>query len=402
MKVLQINVTYKYGSTGRIVSDIDLILRNSGHSSYVAYGRNYSGKEDFLIKIGNNKTQFLHGLKTRLFDRHGFGSFSDTKRFVEKIQSINPDIIHLHNIHGYYLHIGVLFQFLKECNKPVVWTLHDAWAFTGHCAYFEYVNCEKWINGCFECPQLKEYPKSMMMDASKKNYIEKKQLFTSLPNLTIVTPSNQLAKLVEQSFLGNYNINTINNGIDLNVFQPTNNDCFNDIHKSGKKVILGVASKWEKRKGLDSFIKLASMLDDTRQIVLVGVSEEQQKLLPSNIKSIRRTSNIEELASIYASADVFVNPTLEDTFPTTNLESFACGTPVITYKTGGSPESITPGTGLIVEKNNIIELYKAIESILSHDKLAFTTNCVKHATMMYNKDDRYREYIALYQSLIEE
>lgn len=402
MKVLQINVTYKYGSTGRIVADIDTILKMNGHSSYVAYGRHYSEIDEHLIKIGSNQSQFLHGLKTRLLDRHGFGSYFETKKLVKKMKSINPDIIHLHNVHGYYLHIDVLFQFLKECKKPVVWTLHDTWAITGHCAYFEYVNCQKWITGCYQCPQTKEYPKSVLLDASKKNYNDKRQLFASLPNLTIVTPSTQLAKLVEQSFLGKYAIKTIHNGIDLNVFKPLSNDYFKEIHALGNKVILGVASKWEKRKGLDSFVQLSSMLDETYQIVLVGVSDDQKKSLPSSIKSIRRTSNIEELASIYASADVFVNPTLEDTFPTTNLESLACGTPVITYKTGGSPESITKETGLVVEKNNIKELHQAIETMLSQEKSAFTTSCVKHATMMYNKDDRYRDYIHLYKSLIEE
>jgi len=402
MKVLQINPVCGIGSTGRIVTDIHKLLLEEGHESVIAYGRGEAINCDNTIKIGNNVDFYKHALKTRLFDKHGFGSKKATEDFIDKIINYNPDIIHLHSIDGYYLNIEILFTFLKKYNKPVVWTLHICWAFTGHCAYFDYANCNKWETHCQKCPEKKSYPKSIFIDNSYNNYEKKKKLFTGLDKLTLVTPSEWLAKLVKRSFLKEYPVKVINNGINLSVFKPIPSN-FRERHNlTNKFIILGVANKWDRRKGFEYFVELSKLIGPDEAIVLVGLSKNQLKHLPRNIIGITRTNNVKELAEIYTSANVFFNPTLEENFPTVNLESQACGTPVISFNTGGSIETIDDTTGFIVEKGDLENTIKIIRKIKSEGKEKYSEFCIKRANKYYNKDDKFQEYIELYKSLGEE
>jgi glycosyltransferase involved in cell wall biosynthesis len=289
----------------------------------------------------------MHGLQTRIFDNHGMASKIATKKLIKQIKQINPNIIHLHNIHGYYLNYAILFEYLNELNIPIVWTLHDCWSITGHCTYFSFVGCNKWKSECYSCPQKKSYPTSWFIDRSKENFRLKKKHFTSLSNMTIVPVSNWLSDLIKESYLHKYPIRTIHNGIDLSVFKPSDSEKFKSMYNiQNKFILLGVANKWELRKGLKDFVELSNLLDSDYKIVLVGLSRKQIEQLPDNILGIERTESVEGLAEIYSAGDVFLNPTYEDNFPTTNLEALACGTPVITYETGGSPEAIDESTGI--------------------------------------------------------
>lgn len=355
LKILQINSVCGFGSTGRIATDLYKVIEEQGHECVIAYGRGKAPEGFKTIKIGNSFDNYMHVAKTRVLDKHGFGSIGATNKFIKEVKKYNPDVIHLHNIHGYYINIELLFNYLKESGKRVIWTLHDCWAFTGHCAYFDYVGCDKWRNRCDECTQQKEYPASNFSDNSRWNYEKKKKLFTSMDQdkLTIVTPSNWLAGLVKESYLKKYKVEVIHNGIDLDVFKPIESDFREKYNIGNKKIILGVASYWDRRKGLNYFVDLSKELDDNYQIVVVGVSEKQKKELPKNIIAITRTNNVNELVEIYSTADIFFNPTLEDNFPTTNLEALACGIPVVTFNTGGSVECINKETGVINFKNSI-------------------------------------------------
>ncbi|RDC49982.1 glycosyltransferase, partial [Acinetobacter sp. RIT592] len=387
MKVLQINSVCGVGSTGRIATDLYKVLEEQGHSCKIAYGRGNAPEGIDTIKIGTNFDNYLHVFKTRMFDEHGFGSVSATKKFIEEVKKYDPDIIHLHNIHGYYINIEILFEYLNEANKPVIWTLHDCWAFTGHCAYFDFVGCDKWKYGCEKCPQKSGYPTSKAKDNSKLNYEKKKKIFTSINNMTIVTPSNWLANLVKESFLSKYNVEVINNGIDLDVFKPIESNFRKKHDLNDKFIILGVASDWSERKGLKYFIELEQNLSEQYKIVIVGVNKKQKAKLSKNIISITRTNNPKELAEIYTAADLFVNPTLEDNYPTTNLESIACGTPVITFETGGSVESIEFKTGKIIPKGNIKQLNDCIETLRNEYKDIMPVQCLKKASDDFNKND---------------
>lgn len=402
MRILQINTVVNSGSTGRITEEIGETFLKNGHESFIAYGRGSRPSKSQLIKIGNRKDVLTHVLKTRITDRHGFGSKKVTQDLIKKIVEINPDAIGLHNIHGYYLNIEVLFNFLKEFNKPVVWTLHDCWAFTGHCAHFERADCYKWQTKCERCPLTKYYPSSFFIDNSKMNFTDKKRLFTGLNNLHIVVPSEWLANHVKNSFLSGYHATVINNGIDLNTFKPIEPDekKFTGLNIAEKKIVLGVTNVWTDRKGLNDFIKLSEMLGTYYKIVLVGLKKKQINKLPANIIGITRTENVNELAELYSAASVFVNPTYSDNFPTTNLEALACGTPVITYNTGGSPEAIDNETGIVVEKGNVYALADAIKQITRNGKQYYSATCRIRAERLYDKNDRYMDYLRLYESLI--
>ena len=397
MNILQINSVCGIGSTGRIATDLHAILLSQRHQSTVAYGRNTAKNCEQSIRIGNRIGNYLHAAQTRLLDKHGFGSYRTTKTFISKIRNLNPDVIHLHNLHGYYIHIGVLFDYLKQANKPVVWTLHDCWAFTGHCSYFDFVDCDCWKTQCCNCPLKNEYPKSFFLDRSRKNYSQKKELFTGVQNLTIVTPSKWLANSVKQSFLQQYPITIINNGIDLSVFQPVSGNFRTRYGLENKFLILGVASIFDKRKGFQYFLDLSKKLKKDERIVLVGLSEKQIRQLPSWIIGIVRTNNVQELAGIYSTADLFVNPTLEDNFPTTNLEALACGIPVVTFNSGGSPECIDKGCGLVVKRGDLPGLISAIEAVRKNGKKFYSAHCQKRAKDLYDKNARFYEYVELYR-----
>lgn len=360
MKILMINVVCGIRSTGRICTDLALELEARGHEVKIAYGRENVPEQfqKYAVRIGNDTDVKLHALKARLFDQAGFGSRRVTEKFVEWVKKYNPDIIHLHNIHGYYINVEVLFKYLETCGKKIIWTLHDCWAFTGHCVYFDYAGCEKWKAQCLKCKQKKEYPSCYGISKAKNNYRMKQKLFTKIPNMTIITPSKWLQELVGQSYLKVYPVAVIYNGIDTDTFKPINSKLRQKYNLGKKKIILGVAAIWDKRKGLKYLLELADRLDDNYQVVIIGLNATQLKQIPEHVIGITKTNNVQELVEWYSTADIYVNPTLEDNYPTTNMEAICCGTPCLTFDTGGSPESAR-AYGKVVEKN-IDALYKAI------------------------------------------
>lgn len=400
MKVLQVHTTINKGSIGHIVNDLGDQLLTGGHQSFIAFGRGAPGGASTLIRIGNHLHTGWHVIHTRLTDRHGFVSKKATERLMNYIRQIDPDLIQLHNLHGYYINIRMLAEYLQQSNKPVVWTLHDCWPFTGHCTYFDSVSCEKWKTGCFQCPKTRLYPSSKVLDSSKRNYLDKKALFAGLKKLHIVTPSQWLKEKVEQSFLQSNDCSVIRNGIDLRLFSPDKAAASTGLlgHIS-KKIILGVAFSLNRNKGLKDFIDLSHHISDDYVIVLVGLRPDLIRKMPARIIGTPRTSNREELASFYASANIFVNPTWQDNFPTTNLEALACGIPVITYETGGSPESVDKSTGRVVPKGDIKALWEAILDMGSKDCDGVRKACRERAERLFNKEERYLDYIRLYEQI---
>lgn len=338
MKILQINTSVNTGSTGRIAEEIGLTLLQQGHESHIAYGRGFRPSKSATIRIGKKADMYLHGLRTILLDDHGFGSAGATRQLIEKIREIKPDVIGLHNIHGYYLNIRVLFEFLKTTGIPVVWTLHDCWSFTGHCSYFDDIQCEKWKTHCAQCPKTRKYPSSLLVDNSIQNFDRKKALFTGLKDVHIVVPSDWLGGLVAESFLSGYPVKTIHNGVDTQIFRPLGDGLRSELGLGNKRIVLGCASIWDKRKGLADLMELSRLLPEDHQVIAIGVTDKQIAAMPPGMMGVKRTESVEQLAAYYSMADVFVNPTYQDNFPTTNIEALACGTPVITYLTGGSPK----------------------------------------------------------------
>lgn len=394
MKVLQINI-FGNLSTGRIAVDIYKTLVMQGHEGIIAFARNTIAEDVPHIRIGNMWSVYADGVMTRLTDKAGFYSRAATKQLIAQIREYNPDIIHLHNIHGYYVNVEILFDYLKESGKPVVWTLHDCWAFTGHCCNFEASACDKWKTGCNHCASLKLYPASFR-DNSRWNYQKKQDLFTGIDRLTLVTPSRWLSELVSESYMKSTRSEVIHNGVDIETFKPTYGDWRKRYGLKDKKIILGVAGTWTPTKGLADFVKLAKMLDESYQVVVVGVSKKQQKALPDNVIGIQRTYDSRELAEIYTIADYFFNPTYDDNFPNVNLEALGCGTPVITYKTGGSPEAIDEKSGVVVEKGDLEAVVRA-----ARERSFYRADCIARANF-FNKEKCYRQYIDLYKSIIRE
>ena len=385
MKVLMINSVCGIRSTGRICTDLAELLEDKGHIVKIAYGRESVPEkyERFAVRIGSELDVRLHGVKSRLLDASGFGSKGATKKFIEWVKTFEPNIIHLHNIHGYYINVELLFEFLKEYGRPVIWTLHDEWAFTGHCAYTS--GCDKWSTECDNCPRISGYPASIT-ENSRSNYIRKRTQFCNLDNTVIVTPSQWLAGRVRQSYLSGYKTMVIHNGIDTESFKPTESDFRAKHGLENKKIVLGVASAWGPRKGFGDFIRLSQMLSDNYKVIMVGVTEKQKKELPSSILAITRTNNVKELAEIYTAADVFVNLTYDDNYPTVNIEAQACGTPAITYRTGGSVESVADGN--IVEQGDLQGVVELLEKELE----------IKE-DFSFDKNDMLRRYIDIYESM---
>ncbi len=391
------------GSTGRIVSDLYDMLVSRGHEVRVAYAHGVATRvpKEHTFKVNGKLGYLLHNVLGRLTDRAGFYSTLHTLRFIRFIKRYQPDVIHLHNLHGYWINISILFKFLAKYNRPVVWTLHDCWAFTGHCAHFLLYGCDKWRCGCHSCEHLNAYPNSWFVDQSKRNFIDKKTLFTALGDkLTIVPVSSWLEGLVKQSFLQNLPIKTIHNGIDLTVFYPKETDAVRMRYGLvGKKVILGVALPWSAYKGLPDFFALRNILDENYMIMLVGLSAEQKNAIPNGIIGLERTESVDELAELYSMADVFVNTTYCDNYPTVNLEAMACGTPVITYNTGGSPEAVTPETGRVVEQGNVNLLALNIQEVCAQVDSTLRNECRKRAEEFFEKRSCFMNYMELYDNI---
>lgn len=368
MKVLLINSVCGIGSTGKICAAIARQYEKEGHEVKIAYGRDASVPQEcrrYAVRIGSDMDVKLHALRNRLLDDHGFASKRATEEFLRWAEEFDPDLVWLHNIHGYYINVQMLFDWLKR--RPQMskkWTLHDCWAFTGHCVHFAVARCDAWQTRCSHCPQKGTYPASILLDNSANNYIRKKNAFTGVENMTLIVPSQWLADLVKKSFLKEYPVQVRYNSIDTNVFQPTPGDFREKYGLTGKKIILGVAGVWTDRKGLGDFMELARRLDEDQVIVLVGLTPKQIRKLPDNIIGITRTNNGFELAQIYTAADVFVNPSREETFGMTTVEAISCGTHAIVYE-GTACEEIVKQYGGVAVRPGVEELHRQIRSTLN-------------------------------------
>ena len=391
MKIVQINATCGKGSTGKICVSVSKLLSEKEIENYIFYASdisNYPLGKKYMSDL-NVKMQ---ALKSRILGNYGFNSRLATLRLLKELEAISPDIVHLHNLHGHNVHLETLFSYLKDKKIKIFWTFHDCWAFTGYCPYYDLVACDKWKSECRDCPQSKNY--SWFFDRSTYLYKAKKRLFTGL-DLTIITPSQWLANEVKQSFLKEYPVKVLNNGIDLSIFRPEESDFKKKYNIEDKFVVLGVADKWVVRKSPDVFEELAKRLDERFQIVMVGTDDHIDKQLPDNIISIHRTNNQKELAEIYTAADVFVNPTREENYPTTQMEALACGTPVVAFNTGGCSEMLNEECGVVTEKENIEEFVDKIVSVCCDNKFSEEA-CITRAKE-FDQFDKFQEYIALYK-----
>lgn len=396
MRVVQINSVCGTGSTGRIVQSISQVATENGIENYVFYG---SGISNYSLaqRIENSLYLKCNILKTRFFGKHGFYSQIATRKLLKYLNRIKPDIIHLHNIHGHYVNVKMLFNYIKKNNIKTMWTLHDCWAFTGHCAHYDYARCEKWKKGCYRCSQKHTYPVSLIFDRSKSAYKDKKEIFTRVKDMTIVTPSEWLAGEVKKSFLSSYPIKVINNGVDLNKFCIKETDLKNRLGLKDKKIILGICFNLYDMKGGKYLVELSKLLKADEHMVILGLSTKEK--LPENITVLPKTNSVEQLAEIYSMANVFVNTTLQDTFPTVNIESLACGTPVVTFDSGGSAEIIDENTGYKVSKGDVTAMYEKIKIILADDRKIYRENCRKRAEKLYCENERFNEYIKMYEKL---
>lgn len=400
MRIVQINGGAK-GSTGKIMMGIAEVARAQGHevmcASPITTTNRDAGEDCGYYRIGTFNSRRLNVALARITGFNGCFAWFETYKLLKKIDEFKPDIIHLHNLHDSYINLPMLFSYIKKHNVPTVWTLHDCWAFTGQCPHFTIAKCDKWKVGCHNCPQYKEYPASLY-DNTKKMWQLKKKWFTGVKNMTIVTPSEWLAGLARESYLKQYPIEVINNGIDLNVFKPTHSNFRKQYGIPGDKyIVLGVSFAWGYRKGLDCFVEMAEKLDERYQIVLVGTDDEIDKNLPQSIISIHRTQNQKELAEIYSAADVFAMPTREENYPTVNMEAIACGTPVVTFDTGGCAETVDTSTGIIVSVNEIDKLIEAID-VISQEQI--NPEVYKKKVRNYSQNLKYMEYLELYSHVI--
>jgi len=390
--LLQINECLNF-STGKIAQSIGEVANQQGWESLIAY----SGRESIVtcksktVKIGSYLDSCLHFLKQRLFDNEGLNSSGPTRDLIKQIDTIKPDIIHLHNIHDHWLNYKLLFQYLNNTNIQVVWTFHDCWAFTGHCMHFVTVGCKRWKSGCYNCPMKGQYPKSFL-DKSRRNWLLKRDLFAQNKNLHIVVVSNWLESFVKESFFKDHDIRVFHNGIDLDLFKPCSQKTYDVVN------ILGVSNVWSKEKGLYDFYKLRELFPVAKYIItLIGLTKKQIDKLPSGIEGIERTESVQDLVSLYSQANVLVNPTYADSFPTINIEALACGTPVVTYRTGGSPEIIDDQTGVVVGQGDLVGLVEAINKAIQIQPGI----CRIRAETCFNKNDRFEDYIQLYNELLE-
>lgn len=395
--LLQINITANWGSTGKIAEQIGVVAQNHGWTSYIAYGSFCNQSRNKLIRVGCKASRYLHYAEQRVLDNEGQCSRVETRKLIKQIDELTPDIINLHNIHDHYLNYRILFKYLNQKDIKVVWTFHDCWAITGHCMHFMAKNCERWKTGCYDCLMRGEYPKSFL-DCSNRNWKLKKNMFASNKNLTIVACSDWIAGYARESFLKDKCIEVIHNGCDIDVFSPQTRT------QSDKFRIIAVSNVWYRNKGEDDIYKLRQMLPQQEyEIVMVGLSVEQARKLPDGIIGIQRTQNVQELAQLYSDADVLINPTYEDNFPTVNIEALACGTPVITYRTGGSPEAVDELTGAVIEQGDIYSLCEKIKEFKLLDfKQEHNEDCRKRAVENFDKNKCFEKYIGLYESILSE
>lgn len=401
--ILHINAVANYGSTGKIMENIGLLAQKRGWTSYIAHGGRYSQPSKLnsfcISSVTQNRLAVLHTLLT---DRHGFALKHTTKRFIRWVDTINPDIVHLHNIHSYYINVELLFEYLRMRNIPIVWTLHDCWAFTGHCSHFIMVNCNKWETGCYECPLKHAFPRTLLLDRSSKNFYDKKHIFTSVSNMKIITVSEWLSNMVKKSFLSKYSVDVINNGIDTKIFKPTDaTDLKLRYGLNDKFILIAVSTCWCKSKGLDDYLELRKRLNKDYEIILIGMTSKQiMQYKSSGIICIAKTQSQYELAQWYSLANIVMNLSYAETFGLPVVEGFACGTPAIVYDDTALPELVTPETGISVTTGNLDEVIKAIDTIRGNKKSLYSEACIRRVRERYDKENNYNKYINLYDTMI--
>lgn len=399
MILFQINAIANSGSTGRIAENIAEYAHKQGWECYTAYGRWCNPSATHLIKIGSRWSVYFHYLLSRVWGLHGLASWNATRLLLKKIEKINPDIIHLHNVHGYYLNYPMLFQFLSSHNYPVVWTLHDCWAFTGHCPHYTASQCFKWVTGCSDCPNLNQYPVSMF-DNSRANYQRKSFYFNNVRSLTLVPVSNWLSKELKRSFLKSNRLVTIPNGVNVSLYRPIDSNVREKYGVGSDFMVLAVATWWTKAKGFEEFIQLANIVKDDVKILMVGVSKKQMKLLPSNIIGVQRTENVNELVQLYSAADIYVNFSIEESFGLTTAESLSCGTPVLVYDSTACPDIVVPEVGCVVTPHNLDEANRAINNVKSVGKSFYSEKCRQYALSHLDDTVCYKRYFSLYKEIL--
>lgn len=398
--IAAINCNVRSGG-GKVMLGIAEVARNSGFDYYtyspeskIDSPKNHSYIISRYTNYANMKISQLIGYDSAVIN---YGTY----KLINQLKKIRPDLIHLHGLHGWYIDYKKLFEYIKQNNIPVVWTQHDCWAFTGKCTHFSYVKCNKWKTGCYDCPQLSRYPESKFIDNSKPMYNYKKNTFTSLKKCQIVSVSNWLMSILEESFLKNYPITTIENGIDVSVFKFIKSDLRNKYGLNDKVIILGVAASWNERKGLDDFINLRGMLpEDKFEIIIIGLNSQQlDRVKKEGIIGISRTANKSELAEWYSTCDVFFNPSIEETFGLVTVEAMACGAPVIVYNSTAAPELIKHTNNYCVNTNDLDEVVECINKILKNGKLFYSN--VERAYHYYNQDSQYEKYLDLYSEFLD-
>lgn len=401
MRVLQINAVYGFSSTGRTTLELTNALIEQGHEAYVAYS-NATITSHNGYQIGGVLEKKIHGFLSRLFGNQGYYSTYSTTKLLEYIDTINPDIIHLRNLHDNYINVRKLMNYIAEHNIAVVVTLHDCWFFTGRCCYYTEDNCFKWKESCGSCPRLKKDNVSWFFDRSRKMLKDKEQWYSKINKFAVVGVSDWITYEARKSILKNaLLIKRIYNWIDLEVFKPQ--DTIVLRKKLGLEktfVVLGVSQRWSQQKGLDVFIELANKVQDNTKIVLIG-SIPNGTILPQNVICIGTTNSVAELAMYYSMADVFVNPSIQETFGKVTAEALASGTPAIVNNSTANPELIGTGCGYILENTDSTSILEAIKDIRTKDKSCYSSFCISHAKRNFNMSDRIKDYIALYERLIE-
>ncbi len=400
MKVIQINSTVNKGSTGRIAEQIGKLILERGDESIIAYGRDGNASESKLFKIGDKFDFALHGFYSLFLGRHGEASKQSTYNLINYLNKEKPDILHLHNLHGYYLNFPIFFRYLSNTQSKIVWTLHDCWAFTGHCSHFSDINCIKWKTKCFNCPKKRNYPKSLFFDNSSYFYDLKYELFNSVP-LNIIAVSKWLEGLVKNSFLRTMSINCISNGVDESIFRIQKKDRYliKKYNLDGKTVLLASSTSWAKQKGFDDYLSLSNILSNDEILILLGIPDRLKRKLPKNIIAISRTESVLELAKWYSTADIVLNLSYQESFGLTSVEGFMCGKPTIVYNTTASPELIiNKNLGLIVEPGNIRHVADAVKMLKNQeiDSIKIRQLAIEN----FSARSQYLKYISLYESLL--
>ena len=401
-KLLIINVALNWGSTGRIAEQVGSLAKDNGWNVMIAHGARYQNPTQFShYQVSSSFEEKMHWGISQFWDGQGRGSWFATKRLLKEIDAFQPDVVHMHVIHGYYINYGLIMNYFKEKNIPVVWTLHDCWAFTGHCAYFTAANCEKWKTQCCKCPIPHDFPNTFL-DRSKANYNRKKQVYGDMQNLVLAPVSQWLGDLVKESFLGKHEIQVVYNGIDVDVFKPSVSNFKKKLGVEGKYLLLGVAQGFDERKGLKDFFKLSEMLPDDYQVVLLGAMEDEIAIAPTSVIALPKTESLQELVEAYSAADVLLSLSYEETFGLTPVEAMSCGTPAIVYNNTAQPEHITPETGFVVENGDLDTLVTRIKTLCENGKANYSEACRERAVNVYNKDNCYNMYITIFDKLFNE